>query len=131
MKELKQALNEETKILKGKQKSLTAISKESDVTKREVSQERKGVIEDIDIKFRNIYEDLRAYAGNKAVVNVVNNACNGCYIAVPEQTQLEIKNRDKIVTCEECCRILAYVEAVPEKEKPKKRSHTTKRAKAA
>jgi hypothetical protein len=44
-----------------------------------------------------------------AVVQVVRNACGGCFGRIPPQTQSEIRSKKKIITCEHCGRILVDV----------------------
>ena len=41
-----------------------------------------------------------------AVVPVERDACGGCFNAIPPQKQSEIKQRKKIIICENCGRIL-------------------------
>ena len=41
------------------------------------------------------------------VVPVERDACGGCYNSIPPQRQSEIRQRKKIIVCENCGRILA------------------------
>ena len=41
-----------------------------------------------------------------SVVPVERDACGGCFNAIPPQKQSEIKQRKKIIVCENCGRIL-------------------------
>ena len=53
------------------------------------------------------YERIRkTYRNGLAVVPVDRDACGGCFNAVPPQRQSEIKQRKKIIVCENCGRIL-------------------------
>ena len=61
-----------------------------------------------------------------AVVIVKRGACGGCFNVVPPQRQTEIKQKMKIILCEFCGRILADVEDVIIKEKPKRKTPTKK-----
>ena len=56
-----------------------------------------------------------------AIVKVKRGACGGCFNVVPPQRQTEIKQKLKIILCEFCGRILADVEDIVEKEKPKRK----------
>jgi len=40
------------------------------------------------------------------VVPVVRDACGGCFNAIPPQRQSEIRQRKKVMICENCGRIL-------------------------
>ena len=46
-------------------------------------------------------EDVRL-----GVVPVERDACGGCFNAIPPQRQSEIRQRKKIIVCENCGRIL-------------------------
>lgn len=45
-----------------------------------------------------------------AVSEVVNGSCSACYISLRPQMHVEVKRGDKIVTCENCTRILYVTE---------------------
>lgn len=77
--------------------------KEEDTLNRKSERARKKV-ED---RLINAYNRLRsAYRNRLAVVTIERDACGGCFNRVPPQTQLEIKSRKTITTCEHCGRIL-------------------------
>jgi predicted nucleic acid-binding Zn-ribbon protein len=44
------------------------------------------------------------------VVSIVRDACGGCYNAIPPQRQSEVRQRKKILVCENCGRILVDAE---------------------
>jgi len=53
------------------------------------------------------YDRIRKnYRNGLAVVPVLRDACGGCFNAIPPQKQSEIKQRKKIIVCENCGRIL-------------------------
>jgi predicted nucleic acid-binding Zn-ribbon protein len=53
------------------------------------------------------YDRIRkSYRNGLAVVPVDRDACGGCYNAIPPQKQSEIKQRKKVMVCENCGRIL-------------------------
>jgi uncharacterized protein len=53
------------------------------------------------------YDRIRkSYRNGLAVVPVERDACGGCYNAIPPQKQSEIKQRKKVMVCENCGRIL-------------------------
>ena len=53
------------------------------------------------------YEKIRkSYRNGLAVVAVERDACGGCFNAIPPQKQSEVKQRKKIIVCENCGRIL-------------------------
>jgi len=53
------------------------------------------------------YDKIRGnYRNGLAVVPVERDACGGCFNAIPPQKQSEIRQRKKIMVCENCGRIL-------------------------
>ncbi len=53
------------------------------------------------------YDRIRSsYRNGLAVVPVERDACGGCFNAIPPQKQSEIRQRKKIIVCENCGRIL-------------------------
>lgn len=50
-----------------------------------------------------------------AVAEVVNGACSACFMSFRPQVLVELRTSDKLITCEECTRIL-YIE--PKKPQP-------------
>lgn len=53
------------------------------------------------------YDRIRnSYRNGLAVVPVERDACGGCYNAIPPQKQSEIRQRKKVMICENCGRIL-------------------------
>ncbi len=64
---------------------------------------RKGM----DERLLYSYDRIRkSYRNGLAVVPVDRDACGGCYNAIPPQKQSEIKQRKKVMVCENCGRIL-------------------------
>ena len=63
--------------------------------------------EKVDERLLNSYDRIRKnYRNGLAVVPVERDACGGCFNAIPPQKQSEIKQRKKIIICENCGRIL-------------------------
>jgi predicted nucleic acid-binding Zn-ribbon protein len=53
------------------------------------------------------YDRIRkSYRNGLAVVPVIRDACGGCFNAIPPQRQSEIRQRKKVMICENCGRIL-------------------------
>src|SRR6266699_1248877 len=63
--------------------------------------------EHIDERLLRSYDRIRKnYRNGLAVVPVERDSCGGCFNAIPPQKQSEIKQRKKIIVCENCGRIL-------------------------
>lgn len=63
--------------------------------------------EKVEERLLNSYNRIRKnYRNGLAVVPVERDACGGCFNAIPPQRQSEIRQRKKIIVCENCGRIL-------------------------
>ena len=61
----------------------------------------------VDPRLLASYEKIRKnYRNGLAVVPVERDACGGCFYYIPPQKQSEIKQRKKVMVCENCGRIL-------------------------
>ena len=61
----------------------------------------------VDPRLLASYEKIRKnYRNGLAVVPVERDACGGCFYSIPPQKQSEIKQRKKVMVCENCGRIL-------------------------
>ena len=61
----------------------------------------------VDQRLLTSYEKIRKnYRNGLAVVPVERDACGGCFYYIPPQKQSEIKQRKKVMVCENCGRIL-------------------------
>ncbi|WEK37637.1 MAG: C4-type zinc ribbon domain-containing protein [Candidatus Pseudobacter hemicellulosilyticus] len=63
--------------------------------------------EKVEERLLNSFDRIRKnYRNGLAVVPVERDACGGCFNAIPPQRQSEIRQRKKIIVCENCGRIL-------------------------
>lgn len=61
----------------------------------------------VEARLLHSYDRIRTnYRNGLSVVPVERDACGGCFNAIPPQRQSEIKQRKKIIVCENCGRIL-------------------------
>ncbi len=75
-------------------------------TKREeLLKERSQAKSGIDPKVMVTYDRLLQHKGS-AMVAVINEVCQGCYMHIPPQTYEEIKKKEKIYYCSNCHRML-------------------------
>ena len=69
-----------------------------------MSSEARAKVEE---RLLNSFNRIRKnYRNGLAVVPVERDACGGCFNAIPPQRQSEIKQRKKIIVCENCGRVL-------------------------
>ena len=58
--------------------------------------------------FFSKYEQIRKGRNGIGIVEISDSTCNGCNAVLPPQFIAEVKNGDKILTCEQCGRILVW-----------------------
>ncbi|HVX50430.1 MAG TPA: C4-type zinc ribbon domain-containing protein [Chitinophagaceae bacterium] len=85
------------------EKIIAETAKEENHYNEIASEARKGM----DERLLYSYDRIRkSYRNGLAVVPVVRDACGGCFNAIPPQKQSEIRQRKKVMVCENCGRIL-------------------------
>ncbi len=111
----KKDLIEETEIkiaekrhnLDEKQKELEHIIQETKTEEEKLlkaSEEAATQIEERVLKgYRKIRENMR---NRLAVVSIDREACGGCFAVIPPQTLIELKQRIRLIHCENCGRLL-------------------------
>jgi predicted nucleic acid-binding Zn-ribbon protein len=108
------ALEKAKKAIASKEGVLTTKKSELEkiivTTEKEEKQFNKSVEEarsHVDERLLASYEKIRKnYRNGLAVVPVERDACGGCFYSIPPQKQSEIKQRKKVMVCENCGRIL-------------------------
>jgi predicted nucleic acid-binding Zn-ribbon protein len=90
---------------KGELEKIIAANEKEEKHFNKLAAEAKG---HVDARLLTSYEKIRkSYRNGLAVVPVERDACGGCFNAIPPQKQSEIRQRKKIMICENCGRILA------------------------
>ncbi|MEO6135311.1 MAG: C4-type zinc ribbon domain-containing protein [Ginsengibacter sp.] len=93
--------------LKGKKGELEKIIAETEKEEKQFKKLEDAARVGIDERLLVSYDRIRNnYRNGLAVVPVERDSCGGCYNAIPPQKQSEIKQRKKIIVCENCGRIL-------------------------
>lgn len=89
---------------KGELEKIIASTEKEEKQFNKLSGEAREKVEE---RLLNSYDRIRKnYRNGLAVVPVERDACGGCFNAIPPQRQSEIKQRKKIIVCENCGRIL-------------------------
>jgi len=112
MEKAKARLEEATKELEEKRQELEEVSKANEDEELRLKHDREKILKRISKQDLALYERIRKAKGGIAVVPVRRNACGGCYHFVPPQKVLELRQNDRIYTCENCGRILVSDEVV-------------------
>ncbi len=115
VEKLKQEFEEENEVYLSKKVELEElVSLTHDEEKRYV-KEREKFAQKIDRQSISRYEMIRKATRGKAIVPVVRrNACGGCYNVLPPQRLLDLRQMEKMFTCDHCGRILVPNEIVEE-----------------
>jgi hypothetical protein len=102
----KQIANKEA-VLNSKKADLEKIIAETEKEEQHYSEMAEQARKGMDDRLLYSYDRIRkSYRNGLAVVPVDRDACGGCYNAIPPQKQSEIKQRKKVMVCENCGRIL-------------------------
>jgi uncharacterized protein len=100
--ELKLAAEE----LSGRKQELNTVTKENEEEELKYKHEREKIIARIGKEDQQLYERIRKAKNGNAIVSIKRNACSGCYNSIPPQKMLELRQNEKLFTCEHCGRIL-------------------------
>ncbi len=73
-----------------------------------IQEARKNLAQSIDPLWVEMYERLKARY-ERAVAPVYRGACLGCFMALPTSLAQAVKRQEKVVTCENCGRILYWL----------------------
>jgi len=104
-------LNAKDANLKHKKSELEKIIAETEKEESEYTALSNKAREKVDVRLLASYDRIRnSYRNGLAVVSIVRDACGGCYNAIPPQRQSEVRQRKKILVCENCGRILVDAE---------------------
>ncbi len=98
------ARKEDLKVKKVELEKIISETAEEEEKLEARSEKAKKKVED---RLLLAYEKIRrTYRNGLAIVSIERESCGGCFNAVPPQIQAEIRQRKKIIACENCGRIL-------------------------
>ena|SRR2546430_13990124 len=94
-------------VLKNKKDELEKIIAANEKEEKHFEKMANDARQHVDERLLYSYDRIRKnYRNGLAVVPVERDACGGCFYAIPPQKQSEIKQRKKVIVCENCGRIL-------------------------
>lgn len=103
-------INERTSDLKAKQSELEVIIKETELEEKRLAEESADASKLVEKRILDAYGKIRRNMRNGlAIVSTDRDACGGCFAIIPPQTQLEIRQKKKLLFCENCGRMLVDV----------------------
>ncbi len=107
LEKAKKALASKESVLSGKKSELEKIISTTEKEEKHFNELAKDAKSNVDPRLLTSYEKIRKnYRNGLAVVPVERDACGGCFYSIPPQKQSEIKQRKKVMVCENCGRIL-------------------------
>jgi len=103
----KKNLGNKEGVLTAKKGELEKIIASTEKEENQFNKLSSDAREKVEQRLLNSYDRIRKnFRNGLAVVPVERDACGGCFNAIPPQRQSEIKQRKKIIVCENCGRIL-------------------------
>jgi predicted nucleic acid-binding Zn-ribbon protein len=109
----KKAIASKETVLNGKKGELEKIITATEKEEKQYNEQAEEARSHVDARLLASYEKIRKnYRNGLAVVPVERDACGGCFYSIPPQKQSEIKQRKKVMVCENCGRVLVDSELV-------------------
>src|SRR5215211_148656 len=113
LEKAKKAIANKDSVLNNKKNELEKIIVATEKEEKHFQDQAQGAREHVDPRLLASYDKIRNnYRNGLAVVPVERDACGGCFYSIPAQKQSEIKQRKKIMVCENCGRILVDADLV-------------------
>ena len=94
--------------LKGKRKELDGQLKALDGEIGVREQKREALAVRVPANVMGLYNRIMHSKMTRAIVNVRNGSCGGCFAHIPLQKVADIRIAEKIYTCDHCGRMLYY-----------------------
>lgn len=93
--------------LKNKKSELDNIVEETQKEEDELMKVRANAVKVADERLVHSYDRIRKSVKNGiGVATIDRDSCSGCFAGIPPQRQSDIKQRKKIIVCENCGRVL-------------------------
>lgn len=106
------------KNLEEKRTALAEVSRLTEDEELHFQHERQKAVARINKSDLAAYERIRKAKKGMAVVPLKKGACGGCFNRVPPQKLLELRQNERMYTCERCGRIIVSDEIVELAKKP-------------
>ncbi len=97
------------------EKRLKELRDKNEIEKSKAEEElkilmkkRSALTGKIEKDIYKMYVKILKSSGGQAVVQVINEICQGCNLHIPPQQYVEIKSNKEITSCPQCRRILYY-----------------------
>lgn len=105
--EVKITYDDRARDLDEKQKELNQIIAETEKEEKKLLKLSETASKEIEHRLLDSYQRIRQNMRNGlAVVSMDRGACGGCFAIIPPQRQYEVREKKKLMVCENCGRIL-------------------------
>jgi predicted nucleic acid-binding Zn-ribbon protein len=112
---LKSDLEGRKQDLLNKKGELDNIVEETKKEEDELMKIRANAVKVADDRLVHSYDRIRKSVKNGiGVATIERESCSGCYAGIPPQRQSDIKQRKKIIVCENCGRVLTDAQLAEE-----------------
>ena len=113
LEKAKKAIAAKEGVLNNKKGELEKIIASTEKEEKQFNKSAEDARKHVDDRLLASYEKIRKnFRNGLAVVPVERDACGGCFYSIPPQKQSEIKQRKKVIVCENCGRILVDADLV-------------------
>jgi len=107
LEQTSERVDEKRGELEAKQKELEVIIEETKLEEKRIHEKVEEAEKDVEKRFLTGYRKIRQNMRNGlAVVTTDRSACGGCFSIIPPQVHIELKQRSRMIYCENCGRIL-------------------------
>lgn len=96
--------------LETKQASLQARIDEANKIISGLNVKRNAACHEVPAPILSRYEFIRERLDNPVIVSVDSGVCNGCHIAIPPQSFIELQKGHQILSCPNCQRLIYWCE---------------------
>lgn len=103
----KKAIEAKDGSLKTKKEELEKIIATTEKEEKHYNKTAAEARANVEPRILTSYEKIRkSYHNGLSVVPIVREACGGCFYSIPPQKQSEVRQRKKVIICENCGRVL-------------------------
>lgn len=105
---LEKETREKEAEIAGQRKELEAVSSEARSEISELEQQQRQLLGALPAELKALYDRIAAVRSGMAMAEARDQSCQVCHVRLRPQLFSEIKLNERIITCENCNRILYY-----------------------
>lgn len=110
LEELEESYKSLKDELETKQASLQTRIDEASKVIAKLNTKRDSACHEVPAPILSRYEFIRERLDNPVIVSVDSGVCNGCHIAIPPQSFIELQKGHQILSCPNCQRLIFWCE---------------------